>query len=139
MGFSELGRYMVCEDDIETVRSGDIILGYDFKCRYPSYRGAYLCNILELRAFIDGEEIPQRNIRFGVNDKFFLLSEIEYMFKEYWFTGVKAIVRIIDDKGLAPGEHKVKLCMKHKIPYTGYFGNYVICDDECEKTLNIKG
>lgn len=138
MGFSELGRYMVCDDEIEVVKAGDIVLGYDFKCIYPSYRGAYLCNILELKAFVDGKEIPQRNLRFGVNDKFFLLSEIEYMFKEYWFTGVKATVRVIDEKGIAPGEHTVRLCMKHKIPYTGYFGNYVVCDDDCEKVLKVK-
>ena len=91
-----------------------------------------------MRVFIDDVEIPQENLRFGVNNKFFLMSEIKDMYKEYWFTGSKAIMRIVDENGIAPGKHKVKMLMSHKIPYTGYFGSYLVVDSDCEKTLSVK-
>ena len=138
MDFTAFNKYMVCEDDIEVNKADDIVLGYEFKCKYPTYRGAYICNVLTLRVFIDGEEVPQENIRFGVNGKFFLLSEMKDMYKEYWFTGSKAILRVVDENGIVPGEHRVKMLMSHKIPYTGYFGNYLVVDSDCEKTLHVK-
>ena len=58
--------------------------------------------------------------------------------KEYWFTGSKAILRVVDENGIAPGSHKVKMLMSHKIPYTGYFGSYLVVDSDCEKTLSVK-
>ena len=138
MDFAAFNKYMVCDDDIEVNKAEGIVLGYEFKCKYPTYRGAYICNVLKFQVFIDGEEIPQEKLRFGVNGKFFLMSEIKDMYKEYWFTGSKAIMRIVDENGIAPGQHTVKMIMTHKIPYTGYFGNYLVLEGTCEKTLSVK-
>ena len=63
MDFTAFNKYMVCDDDIEVNKADDIVLGYEFKCKYPTYRGAYICNVLTLRVFIDGVEVP--NIKVG--------------------------------------------------------------------------
>ena len=138
MEFAEYARRMICDDGIERYMAGDIPLGYAFKCTYPTYRGCYICNIQQMRFFVDGKEIDQKKVRFGVNGKWFLMSSIPDVFSEYWTTGSKATVRILDEDGIASGQHSVRMTMKHKIPYTGYFGNYLVLDAECTKTLTVK-
>ena len=137
MEFAEYCRRMISDDGIERYQAGDIPLGYAFKCTYPTYRGCYICNIQKLSIFVDDVMIPQENIRFGINGKWFLLSAISDIHTEYWPTGTKATIRILDDDGISPGEHKVRMMMKHKIPYTGYFGNYLVLDADCEKILSV--
>jgi len=138
MDFTAFNAYMVCDDKIKRYQAGDIQLGYEFKCKYPTYRGAYICNIEELKVWVDGKEIEKDKMRFGCNNKWFLMSEIPEAYKEYWFTGSKATIRILDENGISSGEHTVKMFMKNKIPYTGYFGNYLVVDSECEKTLSVE-
>jgi hypothetical protein len=138
MDFTAFNAYMVCTDDLKRYEAAGIDLGYEFHVKYPTYRGAYLCNIEELKITVDGKEIPKEAIRFGVNGKWFLLSEIPEMHKEYWFTGEKATVRVLDDGALEKGCHEVHMYMKHKIPYTGYFGNYLKIDSNCTQMLELK-
>lgn len=135
--FTAFNAYMVSDDNLKRFEAKGIKLGYEFYVKYPTYRGAYLCNILDLEIQVDDTLIPQENMRFGVNGKWFLMSEISEANKEYWFTGSKAAIRILDDGMLEPGTHKVYMKMIHKIPYTGYFGNYLHITSECTKMLNI--
>ena len=135
MEFAAYQKRMITDDEIRVYCVGNIPLGYEFQCTYPTYRGAYLSNIQELTVEVDGKKIDSRDVRFGINGKWFLLSQIKDIFTEYWFTGEKAVIRILDDQGIAPGEHTVKMHMTHKLPYTGYFGNYLILDADCEKIL----
>lgn len=135
--FTAFNAYMVCKDDLKRFKAGDIGLGYDFHVKYPTYRGAYLCNILELEIQVDDKVIPKDKLRFGVNGRWYLLEEIPEAYKEYWFTGSKATIRVLDDGELPEGEHKVYMKMIHKIPYTGYFGNYLHITSECTQMLKI--
>lgn len=135
--FTAFNAYMVSKDNLKRFEADGIKLGYDFYAKYPTYRGAYLCNILELEFQVDDQVIPNEQIRFGVNGKWFLLSEIPEANKEYWFTGAKATIRVLDDGALTPGEHKVYMRMLHKIPYTGYFGNYLNITSTCTQMLTI--
>lgn len=136
MDFTAFNERMICDDDIRPYKVDDIDLGYDFYLRYPTYRGAYVCNIEQLDVTVDGKKIDKKNMRFGVNGKWFLMSQIPDLCYEYWFTGTKAILRVLDENGISDGKHKVDVYLKHKIPYTGYFGNYLIIDSNCTKTLN---
>ena len=34
------------------------------------------------------------------------MSEMKDMYKEYWFTGSKAILRVVDENGIAPGKQR---------------------------------
>lgn len=138
MDFTAFNAYMVSKDNIKRYEAKGIDLGYEFFVKYPTYRGAYLCNILELEFRVDDEIIPNEAIRFGVNNKWFLLSEIPEANKEYWFTGSKATIRVLDDGKLQSGTHKVYMRMKHKIPYTGYFGNYLEITSTCEQMLELE-
>jgi hypothetical protein len=114
---------------------GDVIIGYEFMIKYPSYRGTFLSCIEELKFAIDDEAISKEDIYFYLNNKQFLLDELPECFKEYWFIRDKATVRIMKSGGIQGGVHKVNVFMKHRIPYTGYFGQYLVLDSDTTDTL----
>ena len=97
-----------------------------------------ITELVSMRATDRAMSMPQKAMRFGVNGKWFLMSEIPEMHHEYWFTGAKATIRILDDGALEPGVHEVHMYMRHKIPYTGYFGNYLKIDSNCTQMLELK-
>ena len=114
-------------------------VGYEFNIKYPSYRGAYLSCIEDLKFQIDGETVNPSKVYFLLNGKQFLLAEIPECYKEYWFVRDKATVRVIQSGGIAPGEHEVNVYMKHRVPYTGYFGQYLTLISNRTKSLHVEG
>lgn len=136
--FQEYNKLLVSKSEgIENIRSGERIIGYRFYGQYPSYRGTYLSCIEELHIFVDGQQICDRDIFFEVNGKQMLLSQLKDLYLEYWFILDKASYIIAADGGIAPGEHRIKVSMKHRIPYTGYFGTYLSLLSEDEKVLTL--
>lgn len=138
MDFQAYNKILICKDDIENVVVEGVTVGYEFKIKYPSYRGVFLSCIEDLRFKLDGEEIDKKDIYFYLNGKQFLLDELPECFKEYWFVREKATVRVMKSGGIAPGEHSLNVFMKHRVPYTGYFGQYLVLDSDMTDTLMAK-
>lgn len=134
MDFQAYNKILICSDNIQNVVVGDAVIGYEFCIKYPSYRGTFLSCIEKLSFFIDEIEIPADNIRFQLNGKEFLLEEISQCFKDYWFVRDKATVRVIKHGGINPGMHTLRVHMEHRVPYTGYFGQYLILTSEVTET-----
>ncbi len=134
MDFQAYNKILICKDDIENVSVGDVVLGYQFKIKYPSYRGAFLSCIEALSFEVDGEPIPPEKVTFHVNGKDFLLSELAECFKEYWYVRDPATIFVRTSGGIAPGEHSVRVYMRHRVPYTGYFGQYLTLDSDVTET-----
>ena len=42
------------------------------------------------------------------------------------------------DGGIAPGKHELNVYMKHRVPYTGYFGQYLVLDSDMTDTLTVQ-
>ena len=138
MDFQAYNKILICKDDIENVVVGDVTVGYEFKIKYPSYRGAFLSCIEDLQFRMDGESIDQKDIYCYLNGKQFLLEELSECFKEYWFVRDKATIRVMKDGGIAPGAHSLNVYMKHRVPYTGYFGQYLVLDSDVTETLTAR-
>ena len=134
MDFQAYNKILICKDNIKNVLVGDAVIGYEFKIKYPSYRGAFLSCIEALSFEMDGQSIPASQVSFKLNGKDFLLSELSECFKEYWFVRDPATVFVRVPGGIAPGEHKVRVNMRHRVPYTGYFGQYLTLDSDVTET-----
>ena len=78
--------------------------------------------------------IPAEKVSFKLNGKDFLLSELPECFKEYWFVRTPATIFVRTFGGIAPGEHKIRVYMKHRVPYTGYFGQYLTLVSDVTET-----
>lgn len=135
MSFKAMEDRIIADDKIKNIIIADKKLGYEFKINYPSYRGTFLSCIEKLEIFVDNNPVESNKMYFCVNGKEFLISELKDLFKEYWFVLDKATIKIMQDGGISPGEHTVKVIIRHRIPYTGYFGSYKVMDSECIRTL----
>ena len=135
MDFQAYNKILVCKDDIQNVIVNGVAIGYEFKIKYPSYRGTFLSCIEELKFKMDEVEIPKESIYFCLNNKQFLIDEIPECFKEYWFIRNKATIRVMKMGGIESGEHKLNVYMKHRVPYTGYFGQYLVLDSDVTEVL----
>lgn len=137
--FAQWDKHMVCDVKIRNVSAGGVVYGFEFNLHYPTYRGTYLSCIEGLSFEIDGKPISDDDIEFHINNKQFLVSELKDLFAEYWFIRDDAIIRIVNNDGLESGsKHTIKAFMRHRIPYTGYFGQYGVADSVCEKTLETE-
>jgi len=136
MDFQAYNKILICDDEITNVVVEGVTIGYEFKIKYPSYRGAFLSCIEQLEFQIDGEKVDKKAVLFYLNGKQFLIDELPELFKEYWFVRDKATICVLKDGGITSGEHQVNVFMKHRVPYTGYFGQYLVLDSNVTKTLN---
>ena len=126
---------LIPDETISNRFAGDTCYGYAIPLRYPSYRGTFLSCIEALDAEVDGYAVSQCDMRFELNGKQFLLSELGELFKEHWFVLDTAHVVVMTGNALPAGKHTVKMRLKHHIPYTGYFGQYLVLDSVCERSL----
>lgn len=138
MDFQAYNKILICKDDIRNTVVDQTIVGYEFAIKYPSYRGVFLSCIEELKFKIDGSEIPKENIRLEVNGKQFLIDELPECFKEYWFVRDKGTVKVFQDGGIKSGIHELNVYMKHRVPYTGYFGQYLVLDSDVTESKVAK-
>lgn len=113
----------------------DICYGYAVAIRYPSYRGTFISCIERLELEVDGQTVLSENIRFRLNNKEYLMSQLQELYKEHWFVLDTAHLVVVDRKGLSAGEHDIKVKLVHRIPYTGYFGQYLILESLAHKQL----
>lgn len=137
--FAQWDKYMVCDLPIRNVSVTGIVYAYEFQIHYPTYRGTWLSCIEELYVEVDGERVPDADIEFHLNNKQFLLSELVHLSEEYWHIQKNAVIRVVNGKGLLKdSRHTVKVHMQHRIPYTGYEGDYGVEISECTKELTVE-
>lgn len=131
-------RLFIPGSTIEREKVGDVAYGYSFIIRYPSYRGTFLSCIERFEVAVDGKDIPEEKLRFCLNGKEFTIPELKDLHREYWFVLADAKIMVIGDD-IKSGEHEVRVTMFHRIPYTGYHGDYLIWDNVGEKKLVVEG
>lgn len=135
MDFVAYNEILICDKPIKNTIVNGTTYGYEFQIRYPSYRGCYLSNIEELWFEVDGKKLKNTLIYFCLNGKEFTLDELPDLFREYWYVMQPAIIRVVCPGGIGRGEHQVRVFMKHRVPYTGYFGSYLTLTSDRTKVL----
>ena len=130
MDFVAYNEIMICKEPIRNYVVAGITMGYEFQIKYPSYRGCFLSCIEDLYFELDGERLDNTYVYFGLNGKQFTMDEIPELFREYWDVRTPATIRVMCAGGLAKGEHSLRVYMKHRVPYTGYFGQYLTLESD---------
>jgi len=137
MAFESFNQLLVCDETITNIKAGNQEVGYEFKIQYPSYRGTFLSCIEKITVKVDGKLIDNGQIGFYINGKEVLIDELPELFREYWFTTDYARVRVYGSGLELESKHLVDVFLRHRIPYTGYFGNYMVEDSVCTKELEV--
>lgn len=138
MDFVAYNEILINDKPIKNEIVAGKAIGYTFEIRYPSYRGCFLSCIEELRFEVDEKEIDKNQISFGLNGKEFTLDELPELFREYWYIMNPATIRVMQLGGLEKGEHKLRVYMRHRVPYTGYFGQYLTLISDRTKYLEVQ-
>ena len=138
MPFQAYNHMTIAKRNIKNIKAKDVTVGYEFQMQYPSYRGTFLSCIENLEIEVDGEALKNADTVFILNGKQFLISELKDCFKEYWFVLDFATVRVTKIGVLSPGKHTVHVKMRHRIPYTGYFGDYMIQEADETRILDVE-
>lgn len=116
---------MLERSQLFNLSAGDVMYGYAFTLRYPSYRGTFLSCIEGLEVTVDGVPVPEEALRFTLRGKEFLVSELAELNHEHWFVLDDALISVMKPGGLKASEHDIAVKLTHRIPYTGYFGEYL--------------
>ncbi len=127
---------VVRDGTLENVFVNGKIVGFQFQVRLSYYRGHFLSVIDELGVKIDGEEMPQEDIRFCLHGKEFGIAELHDLVSEFWPIIEPATIKVFKDGGLAPGEHDVDFHLLFHSPYMPISDTeYMPLDGDGAKTL----
>jgi hypothetical protein len=110
-------RYMICEETVRNSTHGGQVVGFEFGARIAYYRGLGLSMVEDLAVTLDGERIPRERVRFTVGGRTFSLDEMETEYEARWEFGEVATVSVLQEAGLAPGEHTLELVEQLRVSY----------------------
>jgi len=79
--------------------------GYQIDIRIPYYRSVYLSAIHSLDLSVDGEAIPQQDLRIAVAGKTFTIAQMYEADSVRWGFGDPATLLVHRQGGLKPGLH----------------------------------
>lgn len=117
--------------------------GYEFKIRLSYYRGHFLSTIKTFELFVDGKQVSNSQITFGLNGKEFFVSQLPDLSSEFWYLLDPATIKVHQVGGLPSGDHDIKLNLLLRNPYMPALNdngerNYATLDSCGEKTLTLK-
>ncbi len=119
MGFKMRINFVdvIVDDSLKSIYCDENKIGYTFDVRLSYYRGAYLSTIDEFKLKVDGKEIENERITFGINGKQIAINQISDCVSEFWQLIEPAKIEVLVDGGLTEGEHDIDLTLILRIPY----------------------
>ncbi|MCM8709935.1 DUF6379 domain-containing protein [Clostridium sp. SYSU_GA19001] len=134
---------VVCDDSLKNTYVNGKKTGFEFCIRLSYYRGHYLSCIDEFKITVDGEEIADEDVTFGINNKEFNVKQFPYLISEFWQLLEPAHIKVHRPGGLSAGEHNIKVHLMLRIPYMPLSASaedteYMPLDSCGEKVLCIK-
>ena len=135
MQFQAYNKILLEEQTITNYIVEGIILGYEFKIRYPSYRGTFLSCIEKLEFKIDGEPINPKTIYFSLQGKQYIIDDLQDQYKEYWDVLEEATITVMKKGGIIKGIHTITVAVQHRIPYETHCGSYLTISSVAARAL----
>ena len=137
MHFQAYFKHTITDTGFRNTTVGDLVTGYQLEIRFPGYRGSHLSCITRLDLTVDGTKVDPQDVLFCLNGKEFLLAQLPELFVEYWFILDNATLKIAKEGGLAPGPHEIRVDFAYRVPYTGYYGNYIVAEGVHTRALPL--
>jgi hypothetical protein len=119
MAIAMVCRYtdVLRDDTLKNIYVNGGKLGYQFDIRLSNYRGHFLSLINEISLSVDGEEVPEEDIKFCLHGKEFGLVELHDQVSEFWPIIEPATIKVFKINGLEKGEHEIDFKMVFRCPY----------------------
>ncbi len=108
---------VICDDSLRYVYACGKKIGYRFDIRLSYYRGHFLSVIDEFLLKVDGNEINQDSISFGLRGKDYGLAPLHDLVDVFWPITEPATITVLDQGSMEEGEHDIELSMYFRSPY----------------------
>jgi len=135
MQIREYSQILLEEQTITNYIVEGIILGYEFRIRYPFWRGTFLSCIEQLKFKVDQEEININNIYFTLKGRRYYVEELKELYKDYWFILDYATITVIKKGGITKEIHEITVEMLHRIPYEKHKDSYQVVESLVTRSL----
>nr|WP_253201840.1 DUF6379 domain-containing protein [Clostridium sp. DSM 17811] len=134
---------VICDNSLKNTYVNGEKRGFLFDMRLSNYRGHYLSCIDEFKVTVDGEEIADEKVTFGINNKEFNVNQFSNLISEFWQLIEPAHIMVHKKSGLSAGNHDIKVHLMLRVPYmplsaSAEDSNYMPLDSCGEKVLSIK-
>jgi hypothetical protein len=114
--------------------------GYQVRVRLTWYRSLQLSCVEKVRLALDGEWVNPEEIRFGINDHEYQLSELTDLVSEFWFVQDAAVLHIKQPGKVASGEsHTIEVEIATRAPYIPIGPNKYLTNSTTYRTTQIAG
>jgi hypothetical protein len=110
-------KYMIVEDTLRNVVTGDDVTGFQLGVRLPYYRGLGLSMVEDVQVTVDGETAPASAVSLTVHGNTYKLADLPGIFDDRWEMGEIATVAVDRPGGLERGEHSVAVRERLRISY----------------------
>jgi hypothetical protein len=90
--------------------------GYEVLVRFDWYRALPLSGV-SITLIVDGNAVPDDQLRFHINDRDYALDELPDLYEEFWFVLDAARLRVTPSDPLLVGEHEIDITVGLRIPY----------------------
>lgn len=106
------------ENSCKNIKEEENVTGYELQTNITYYRGIPLSMIEYIKINTDEKEVPEEDIRISVDkENWFTLKEAETVTTYKWEYGEPLLIRVIQDKGLKKGTHKIRLTVATRTAY----------------------
>lgn len=143
MGFSMRINFVdvIVADSLRAVNVHGENVGFEFDIRLSDYRGMYLSCIKDFSLKINSKDYDPSVVRFCLNGKEFIASQLPGLTSEYWFMLDCATIKVIDLIGLDQVENEIDLTLNLRVPYLpipGGKNEYITLNSSGVKRLEMK-
>lgn len=143
MAFATQPHYVdvIVDNSLKNIYANGVVTGYQFMIRLDYYRGQFLSVIDELDICVDYFHVPQKNIRFLINEKAFCVHEFDKCYTEFWNVLEPATIHVFCPGGLPEGDHQVEVKLSFQAPDTplGPECKYMSVKNYGKKVLHCEG
>jgi hypothetical protein len=116
-GGSTMAEWNIHDEGFKNVSQNGRITGFQLKIQTSYYRGIALSLIEGFEVTVDGENLKQDQIKFGVGNRAYALSEMENLADVRWPWLEPAVLTVNKTGGLKPGLHDVQVVYQYRVSY----------------------
>jgi uncharacterized protein DUF6379 len=113
--------------------------GFTFDLRMPWYRALPLSSLEGLDVRIDGETVPNEDLRLSLGGRVYALVDMPPLYDEWWYVADAAVVHAPKPGGLRAGDHELDVTIALRIPYIVESGRPLVMRERCVKTQSTSG
>jgi hypothetical protein len=110
-------QHIIVPGSLAHVTEHGRITGYEIGIRLPYYRGQWLSIVEDIAVTVDGVKAPRDAVRFTLRGHRWTLDELETATTARWEFGEVAQLSVLQDGGLAAGEHELTVAEQLRISY----------------------